>query len=73
VIPLLFDTGIYIRFTRGEDYLWLGEDAGIFQRTMPWATSRHLPLTHGSRPAFCYVAPEALMGKSILPIIFAIC
>jgi predicted nucleic acid-binding protein len=31
--PLLFDTGIYIRFSRGEDYLWLGEDAGVFQRT----------------------------------------
>jgi len=32
--PLLFDTGIYIRYSRGEDYLWLGEDAGIFQRTI---------------------------------------
>ena len=32
--PLLFDTGIYIRFTRGEDYFWLGEDTGIFQRTI---------------------------------------
>jgi predicted nucleic acid-binding protein len=32
--PLLFDTGIYIRFSRGEDYLWLGEDARIFQRTV---------------------------------------
>lgn len=32
--PLLFDTGIYIRFSRGEDYLWLGEDAGLFQRTI---------------------------------------
>lgn len=32
--PLLFDTGIYIRFSRGEDYLWLGEDAGVFQRTI---------------------------------------
>jgi len=32
--PLLFDTGIYIRFTRGEDYLWLGEDAQVFQRTI---------------------------------------
>ena len=32
--PLLFDTGIYIRFSRGEDYLWLGEDAAIFQRTI---------------------------------------
>ena len=21
--PLLFDTGIYIRFSRGEDYLWM--------------------------------------------------
>lgn len=31
---LLFDTGIYIRFTRGEDYLWLGEDVGVFQRTI---------------------------------------
>ena len=32
--PLLFDTGIYIRFSRGEGYLWLGEDAGVFQRTI---------------------------------------
>jgi predicted nucleic acid-binding protein len=32
--PLLFDTGIYIRFTRGQDYAWLGEDARIFQRTI---------------------------------------
>jgi predicted nucleic acid-binding protein len=31
---LLFDTGIYIRFGRGEKYLWLGEDARIFQRTV---------------------------------------
>jgi len=32
--PLLFDTGIYIRFSRGENYMWLGEDARIFQRTI---------------------------------------
>ncbi len=32
--PLLFDTGIYIRFSRGEDYLWLGDDFGVFQRTV---------------------------------------
>jgi predicted nucleic acid-binding protein len=32
--PLLFDTGIYIRFTRGESYPWLGEDARVFQRTV---------------------------------------
>jgi predicted nucleic acid-binding protein len=31
---LLFDTGIYIRFSRGEDYLWLSEDAGIYHRTI---------------------------------------
>jgi hypothetical protein len=31
--PLLFDTGIYIRFSRGENYLWLGEDARV-QRTI---------------------------------------
>lgn len=31
---LLFDTGIYIRFSRGEDYLWLGEDSRVFQRTV---------------------------------------
>lgn len=31
---LLFDTGIYIRFSRREDYEWLGEDAQIFQRTI---------------------------------------
>jgi predicted nucleic acid-binding protein len=32
--PLLFDTGIYIRYNRGEDYLWLGDDFGVFQRTV---------------------------------------
>ena len=32
--PLLFDTGIYIRFCRGEDNFWLGDDARIFQRTI---------------------------------------
>jgi predicted nucleic acid-binding protein len=32
--PLLFDTGIYIRFNRGEDYLWLGDGPGIFHRTI---------------------------------------
>jgi predicted nucleic acid-binding protein len=32
--PLLFDTGIYIRYSRGESYLWLGEDARVFQRTI---------------------------------------
>ena len=32
--PLMFDTGIYIRFSRGENYLWLGEDARVFQRTI---------------------------------------
>lgn len=32
--PLLFDTGIYIRFNRGEDYLWLGDGPGIFNRTI---------------------------------------
>jgi predicted nucleic acid-binding protein len=32
--PLLFDTGIYIRFSRGENYLWLGDDARVFQHTI---------------------------------------
>jgi predicted nucleic acid-binding protein len=32
--PLLFDTGIYIRFSRGENYAWLGEDAQILARTI---------------------------------------
>jgi len=32
--PLLFDTGIYIRFSRAEAYLWLGEDAQVLQRTI---------------------------------------
>ena len=32
--PLLFDTSIYIRFSRGERYAWLGEDARVFQRTI---------------------------------------
>ena len=31
---LLFDTGIYIRFSRQKRYLWLGEDARVFQRTI---------------------------------------
>jgi predicted nucleic acid-binding protein len=31
---LLFDTGIYIRFVRGENYLWLGQDPRIFQRAI---------------------------------------
>lgn len=31
--PLLFDTGIYIRFARGEDYAWLIEDTQIVGRT----------------------------------------
>jgi predicted nucleic acid-binding protein len=31
--PLLFDTGIYIRSSRGEDYRWLVEDEQIFERT----------------------------------------
>ena len=36
-IPLgrvLFDTGIYIRFFRKENYEWLGTDSQIFQRTI---------------------------------------
>ena len=32
--PLLFDTGIYIRLSRGEDYLWLREDPAVFHRTI---------------------------------------
>ena len=32
--PLLFDTCIYVRFSRGENYFWLGEDARLFQRTI---------------------------------------
>jgi len=32
--PLLFDTGIYIRFGRERNYSWLGEDARMFQRTI---------------------------------------
>ena len=31
--PLLFDTGVYIRFSRGEDYPWLIDDDQIFGRT----------------------------------------
>ena len=34
---LLFDSGIYIRFQRGEGYLWL-EDAQMFRLTiLRWA------------------------------------
>lgn len=32
--PLLFDTSIYIRFSRGQSYAWLGEDSHVFQRTV---------------------------------------
>jgi predicted nucleic acid-binding protein len=32
--PLLFDTGVYVRYSRGERYPWLGEDARVFQRTI---------------------------------------
>lgn len=32
--PLLFDTEIYIRFIRCENYLRVGEDARVFQRTI---------------------------------------
>jgi len=32
--PLLFDTGIYIRFSRRERYSWLSEDHRVFQRTI---------------------------------------
>ena len=32
--PLLFDAGVYIRFSRGEAYAWLGEDARVFERTI---------------------------------------
>jgi len=32
--PLLFDTGIYIRLSRGEDYLRLREDPTVFHRTI---------------------------------------
>jgi len=31
---LLLDTGIYIRFSRGDGYEWLSEDASVFQRTI---------------------------------------
>ena len=31
---LLFDSGVYIRFSRRERYLWLGEDIRVFQRTI---------------------------------------
>jgi predicted nucleic acid-binding protein len=31
---LLFDTGIYIRFSRGDGYEWLRDDASVFQRTI---------------------------------------
>jgi predicted nucleic acid-binding protein len=32
--PLLFDTGIYIRYFRGEGYEWLASDVSLFQRTI---------------------------------------
>lgn len=31
---VIFDTGIYIRFFRKENYAWLGTDSQIFQRTI---------------------------------------
>jgi len=49
--PLLFDTGIYIRFSRGEDYPWLGQDARIFERTVLTAVvaAELYAGTHGQR------------------------
>jgi predicted nucleic acid-binding protein len=49
--PLLFDTGIYIRFSRGENYLWVGEDARVFQRTILTAVvaAELYAGTHGPR------------------------
>lgn len=32
--PLLFDTNIYIRFSRGEGHPWVGRDVQIIQRTI---------------------------------------
>ena len=48
--PLLFDTGIYIRFCPGQNYLWLGEDAGPIHATSPTvhsfvSASDHYPLS----------------------------
>lgn len=31
---LLFDTGVYIRLSRRQDYLWLREDPQVFRRTI---------------------------------------
>ena len=41
-------------------------------RTAPWATSRHPRQQHRLMLVFCYVVPEAFLGKWISPIIFAI-
>lgn len=46
---LMFDTGIYIRFFRGENYEWLGTDAQIFQRTVLTAVVA-AELYAGARP-----------------------
>jgi len=32
--PLLFDTGIYIRFSRGEGYAWLDQNPRLLARTV---------------------------------------
>lgn len=32
--PLLLDTGIYIRVSRGQGYARIAQDAGVFQRTI---------------------------------------
>lgn len=32
--PLMLDTGIYIRFSRGQGYPWLNTDKRIFRRTI---------------------------------------
>lgn len=50
--PLLFDTGIYIRFSRGENHLWLGEDARVFQLTILTAVVDRLKKICRARSVF---------------------
>jgi predicted nucleic acid-binding protein len=68
---LLFDTGIYIRFSRGENYLWLGEDARVFQRTILTAVvaaelcKAHRALGHfSSPPAAAWIDAGVLLRRA---------
>jgi hypothetical protein len=69
---LLFDTGIYIRFSRGDKYHWLGEDARLFQRTILTAVvpAELYAGTHSqqeSEPWINYARPTVLWATFLRP------